>query len=105
MTSIFDQASSLFKPYTDAGYTLTGRTEWTGVAAGSATAGMFDLTGGFALAKKSSGSLLLIATDLNYRTSLVPAKDSVMQTYLQFRDWDNQSKPDVPSWLNLVCNL
>lgn len=32
------------------------------------------------------------------------AGGSIVQNWVQYRDWDTQSTADVPSYLNLVCN-
>ena len=106
MATVFDSASALLKSYTDAGYTFYAKYEWTGVEVGASTAGSYDLNGGFVVATKAdSQPLLLVVTDLSAVDATVTSTNSVMQTYLQFRDWNGQSTDSVPSWMDFVCNL
>lgn len=46
----------------------------------------------------------VIATSVTSKTTGTQPANSVVQSWIQFRDWDNQSTADVPSYANLVCN-
>ena len=49
--------------------------------------------------------MLLVLTDLASTKAFVPAAGTILQSYAQFRDWDNQSTSSVPSWMNVACTL
>jgi hypothetical protein len=104
-TNVWSDASTIIKSYTDAGYTIKGNTQWTAVAPGTASAGSYDLSGGFAVAKRGTESVLLILTDLTSTKAVLPATGTILQSYAQFRDWDNQSTTSIPSWMNVACAL
>ena len=105
MTSVFDSASFLIQPYTAAGYSIASKYSYTAVAPSSTNGGSYDLIGGFALAKRSNDNMLLVVTQLESINAFSPTTNWILQTYLQFRDWDNMSTSTVPSWMNFVCNL
>lgn len=56
---------------------------------------------GFKVISKDSEKFLLFISQLNLKER--PAKNSILQSYIQFRDWDMHSINDLPSWSNFIC--
>ena len=65
----FSDGVALINSYTNSGYKIVGKTNWTAVPALTTGSGSFQLYGGFALAKNSTTNtnLMLTIVDLDFR--------------------------------------
>lgn len=100
----FDPLLNLEQVYAKHGYSLLGKTEWTGVPQGTTNADVYDYSGYFAISAHATNSTnLIITSNLSEKKQKAPAVGNVLQHYLQFRDWDMQVGDF--SYMDFVCNF
>ena len=62
------------------------------------------MEGAFTTAKDRYNDNALVFVQYLKSTGAKLNIDSIMQSYIQFKDWDNMSTVNVPSFMNWVCN-
>ena len=97
----FSAASSVIQTtYTANGWTVSPKAyDWT--AGSEAT---YSMQGSFTTATDSNGDSSVIFVQQLTSTGAKPAASTIMQSYIQFKDWDNQSTLTVPSYMNWRCD-